>query len=318
MSTRAWVQVAFVLAALTVAAPGHADDAEVAAAQPRFKEGLELAAASNFEAARLKFVQAFAVLKTPAVAYNLALTEHKTGHDVDAVEHYRFFLKTSANDARITDAMRERARTNVAELVKKLLQIDVDAPAGARIVIDDTALEERPTEPVAVAPGRHRVEATLRGIVKTVVVEGQVGQLVKAKLDFRTQADAQMPERRPSAPGRTTAGWVVPASLGVLGLGVVVVGAAMASASQTSKTDSESMRRASPGLCAPPAVPACASYDAKRDDAQSQATLAYVAYAAGGVLLAGAVASFVFWPRAEGSRTAVLVGPQGGTLRVSF
>src|SRR5688572_20109418 len=103
---------------LTVAAasvplcPGvaRADDAAVVEAKARFEEGLELADAGKNEPARLKFQQAYSVFKSPAVLYNLARSEQLTGHDLDALDHFRLFLKVGATDVKITDAMRDKAK----------------------------------------------------------------------------------------------------------------------------------------------------------------------------------------------------------------
>jgi hypothetical protein len=298
MSLRRYLRSACIVSALTLAGLARADDAALAEGQPRFKEGLELAAASNFEGARLKFLQALAVLKTPAVFFNLALTEQKTGHDVEAVEHYRAFLDKSDSDARITDAMRERAHGNIAELEKRLLRIEVDAPYEAKISIDGKPVDRPMKQPIVVAPGKHKVEAALGGKIDGVTVEGVSGQVVKAKLDLTAGSANAVGD--PSRQGeRTTGGWAVPLTLGALGVGGLVLGGAFASASQSSQDESEAMRRASPGLCSAPSREACAAYDAKRDDARSQATLGYAGYVAGGVLIAGAVAAFLLWPKSE-------------------
>src|SRR4051794_11903223 len=119
------------LACLTVALasvpalPGvaRADDAAVAEAKQRFDEGLELADAGKHEPARLKFQQAYSVFKAPAVLYNLARSEQLTGHELEALEHFRLFLRVGATDVKITDAMREKAKQNVTELARKVGQV---------------------------------------------------------------------------------------------------------------------------------------------------------------------------------------------------
>lgn len=324
---RRYVQIACVLSALACVRFAHADDAAMAEAQARFNEGLELADKAKFDEARLKFLQAFVVLKAPPVLFNLASTEQKTGHDVEAIEHYRAFLKTSTHDTRITDAMREKAKENIANLLTKVGQVDIDAPDGAKISIDGKPLEERPNEPVPVTPGKHTIEATLNGKVESVTLAPRYGELVRAKFSLDSALDDPNVPPADREDERTTAGWLVPFTLGVLGAGGVVMGAAFASASQSSKDDSDALRRASPGLCAPPGGPACHEYDAKRSDAESQATLSYVGYVAGGALLAGAIASFVFWPKsgkstspARGMIVTPHVGPQvaGGSLELRF
>ena len=327
MTMRRYVQAACVVSALAFATLAHADDAAMAEAQARFNEGLQLADNAKFEEARLKFLQAFAVLKAPAVLFNLASTEQKTGHDVEAIEHYRAFLKGSLNDTRITDAMRDKAKQNIAALLAKVGQVDIDAPDGAKISVDGKPLEEWPKDPVPVPPGKHTIEAAFSGKVKSVTVDAPLGQVVKAKLDFDNATDGTYAPPETGGGERTTAGWVVPITLGVLGVGSVVMGGVFASASQSSKDDAETLRRGTPGLCAPPGGQACNDYDAKRSDAESQATLGYAGYIAGGALLAGAIATFVFWPKSGKSSTAShgmiftpQVGPRvaGASLQLHF
>src|SRR4029079_7325109 len=102
------------LAVPVFATVDRADHECVEAAKTRFEEGLELADAGKHEPARLKFQQAYAVFKAPAVLYNLARSEQLTGHELEALEHFRLFLRVGATDVKITDAMREKAKQNAA------------------------------------------------------------------------------------------------------------------------------------------------------------------------------------------------------------
>src|SRR5262245_38865529 len=108
--------------------PGAAPtEAATADARQRFNEGVELADAGDHEAARLKFSQASSLHTSPAVLYNLARAGQLSGHLLEALEHYRLFIKM-ASDPKVTDVQRPRATENVAELSKKVGQIDVEAP----------------------------------------------------------------------------------------------------------------------------------------------------------------------------------------------
>ncbi len=276
----------------------RADDAAVGEAKQRFEEGLELADAGKHEPARLKFQQAWSVFKAPAVLYNLARTEQLTAHDLEALEHFKLFLKVGATDSKITDAMREKAKQNVAELSRKMGQVDIEVPPTARVSIDGKPLDETPKEPVPVQPGRHTIEATFDGRVKSVTVECVAGGLTKAKIVFESGAGVEPPGEETRA---SSVRWIVPTILGVAGLAGIGLGVGFAASSQSAKSDSEDLRRANPGLCAAPPAGACASYDAKRDDAKSAATVSYIGYVAGGALLAGAIATLVFWPKGRRS-----------------
>jgi hypothetical protein len=280
----------------------HADDAATVEAQARFQEGLDLADGGKHEPARLKFQQAWSVFKSPAVLYNLARSEQLTGHELEALEHFRLFLRIGATDVKVTDAMREKAKQNAADLARKVGQVDIEVPASARVTVDGKPLEETPKEPVPVQPGRHTIEATFDGKVRNVSVECGAGSIVKARIEFDTPGSTEPPgeERRPPSAAR----WIVPTVLGVAGLAGIGVGIGFGAKSQSAKTDSEGIRSANPGLCGTPALQStCDSYDAKRSDSKSAATVSYVGYIAGGALLAGFAATLIFWPKSK-ERTA--------------
>jgi hypothetical protein len=320
MTMRRHLQIACFLSALVFAPFAYGDDAATAEAQARFKEGLDLADNAKFEEARLKFLQAVAVIKAPALLFNLATAELKTGHDVEAIEHYRAFSRSSANDTRITDAMRDKAKQNIADLLKKVAQVEIEAPDGAKISVDGKPHDDA-KEPIAIATGKHTIEAAFNGRIKSVTVDGKVGQVEKAKLDFDAPAGDEPPPAETSGE-RSTAGWVIPIALGAVGLAGVVTGVAFGLSSQSAKDDADNARR--PGLCAPPAGKACADYDDNRSLSESNATISWVGYVAGGALLAAAAATFVLWPSNKSTaasrgmppprRASVtpLLGPQGG------
>ncbi len=319
--------LSLVMLTCTLAAPAvaHADDAAVSEAQARFKEGLALSDRAKFEEARLKFLQAYAVVKAPSVTFNLALAEQKTGHEVDAVGHYRAFLVLSANDTRVTDAQRDKARANIGDLTKKVGQIDIDAPEGTKISVDGAPVEST-RDPVPVTAGKHAIEGTYSGRVKSTSVEAKLGEITKAMLTFEEPVAAATPSPMPPVteppaeppPHRTTAGWVVPVSLGILGVAGIATGIGMSAASQSSKDDYIAMRQKAPGLCADRNSQPCRDYDDKRSSSSTQSTVGVVGYAAGSVLLAGAVASWFLWPKSgksapqQGLTITPLVGLQGG------
>jgi hypothetical protein len=236
------------------------------------------------------------VFKSPAVLYNLARAEQLTGHELEALEHFRLFLRIGATDVKITDAMREKAKQNVTDLSRKVGQVEIEVPASARVTVDGRPLEETPKDPVPVQPGRHTIEATFDGKVRNVSVECTAGNVVKARIDFDAAAGTEPPveQERPSA-----ARWIVPTVLGVVGLAGIGVGVGFGAKSQGSKTDSESIRSSNPALCTAPALPSCDAYSTARGDSKSAATVSYIGYVAGGAFLAGAVATYLLWPKSK-------------------
>ncbi|MBS2011772.1 MAG: hypothetical protein JST00_02565 [Deltaproteobacteria bacterium] len=303
-----------VAAAAAVPSVARADDAAVAEAQQRFQEGLDLADAGKHEPARLKFQQAWAVFKSPAVLYNLARTEQLTGHELEALEHFRTFVRISQTDVKITDAMRDKAKQNAEELARKLGQIEVVAPPNARVTVDGKPVDSL-NDPVPVKPGTHRVEATFEGKSKVVTVDCSAGIVVKAKIEFEVSGFTEPPKEGDRK--MPTGKWLVPTIMGVAGLAGIGVGIGMAASSQSAKEDSEGLR--TPGVCSATGDPAkCAQYDARRDDASSAATISYVGYIAGGVLLAGAAVTYLVWPTSRERTSGVTVKPTVGLGSVGF
>lgn len=313
---------AFVLAgaALAAAPPAHAQtDAALTEAQARFKEGLDFADAGNHEAARLKFQQAWAVYKSAAVLYNLARSEQLTGHDIEAFEHFREFLKTPP-DPKVTEGHRNKAQENVSALARKLGQIDLDVPPNARVTVDGKPAPDAVREPVPVQPGRHVIEATLEGRIKSITVECGAGATTKAKIEFEaapgggsTVIVTPPAEEERGGSGRI----VVPAVIGAAGLAALGVGVGFGLASQSAKDDEDALRKQ--GVCVVTTSPECQTLDEKRSDVSTKGTIATVGYVSGGVLLAAAAVTYFVWPSSSkktGSRVIVSPTASGGMLHL--
>src|SRR5262249_14189947 len=115
-------------------AAGAQTDIEKEEAQKRFDEGLALHDHGKDDEARLKFAQAWAVLKRPNVLFNLARSEQLSNHVVEALVHFQDFVKMPG----ISTQDKADADGRVVELKKKVGTLDIKgAPEGAKIVIDD-------------------------------------------------------------------------------------------------------------------------------------------------------------------------------------
>jgi tetratricopeptide (TPR) repeat protein len=102
-----------VTAALVLAVSSSAkadDDRANREAEARFKEGLARVKSKDFEAARLSFEQAYAVLHRPLILWNLALSEEKTSHTLEALGHFRQVAREAPGDA--STCRRPRARSS--------------------------------------------------------------------------------------------------------------------------------------------------------------------------------------------------------------
>jgi hypothetical protein len=168
----------------TVPLRAHAqDDATTTAARARFKEGVDFYDRGKYEEARLAFLQAYALKKHPAVLLNLAQSTLRAGHALEASKYFQQYLKEAQN---VTPAQKKDAEQGLAESRQKIGRIEIVAPAGLEMTLDDKEkLGTTPlTEPVEVDPGPHMVKSPTEA-VKVVAV---AGQKVEAKFGVATSA----------------------------------------------------------------------------------------------------------------------------------
>lgn len=298
-----------------LAAPplARADDAAVAEARARFDEGITLADAGRNEEARLKFTQALAVLKAPALLFNLARVEQLTGHDLDALEHYLQFLRIAENDAKVTDATREKARAWIAELAKKAGRLDVETPAGTRLTLDGKLVDQPLTEPLYVRPGRHTLEGTYQGRARTAMAEVATGETTKVRLDLdrapeSAPASTTLPPAVAPPRGWSTARFVTVSALGAGALVGGVLTFVFRGAAQGNVDDARDALGGAGCLGAVGDEP-CARAAALRDERDTNQTLSTVSLVSGLVLAGGALGAALLWPEG-GGRVGVTPPPR--------
>lgn len=177
-------------------AAAQADDPVTAQARQRFKEGVEFYDKGRYEEARLAFLQAYTLKKHPAVLLNLAQSTAKAGHSLEAAKYFKQFLKDAPT---ASPQQRRDAETGLADARQKLGRIEVVAPAGAEISLDDgEKIGTAPlAEPIDVEPGPH----TVKSPTESVKVIATVGQKVEAKLGGASSAVTPVPG--PSSDGST-------------------------------------------------------------------------------------------------------------------
>ncbi len=165
-------------------AQGGGKDAVTDMARQRFQEGVRLFDAGKFEEARAAFVQAYALKKHPAVLLNLAQSEVKSNHSVEAARHFVQFLRenpsASANE-------RTAAEKGLADARRKTARLAVSVNLeGADVLVDDEVVGRAPlADAVDVAMGARKVEARLAGHPAVVVqVSATVGKETPVSLQF--------------------------------------------------------------------------------------------------------------------------------------
>jgi hypothetical protein len=149
---------------------------EVQQAQVRWNEGKRFFDASNFEAARVAFRQAYTIFPHPVLLQNLGEAELRAGRHVEAARHFEAFLRTSTS---ASTSQRELAKKSLKKAAEKLGSVVIDTNADdAEIRVDDEVVGHSPLGALEwyVEPGKHvvvaRKEGYLDGSEQVFVPEG--------------------------------------------------------------------------------------------------------------------------------------------------
>ena len=222
------------------------DEATVAIARERFKEGVAFFDQKQYDKARVAFLQAYALKKHPAVLLNLAQSELRCNHEVDAAKHFSAYLRESTT---VSDAERQAAEAGLNATRSAVALLDVSVDEGGAEIYVDGSLEGISPLPGAlyVTPGAHSIEARKGGKTKVQQVTTTAGRQYMAELNFAPKtvpADAvaagasanvrapgadQPPEPladqpQPSAGRKPFFKWLVSSPVGLVGVGLTGVG----------------------------------------------------------------------------------------------
>jgi hypothetical protein len=319
--TAAVVLVAFLSSSVPFKALAQ-DDPVTMQARARFKEGVDFYDKGSYENARLAFLQAYALKKHPAVLLNLAQSSAKAGHPLEAAKAFQQYLKESTS---ASPQQRQDAESGLAEVRQKLGRIEIIAPSGTDVTLDEKErLGTAPfAEPVDVEPGPH----ALKSSTETVKITANAGQKVQARFGAAAVTPAVVPvpvgppppESTPPAqppppdgdekkkPLPMLPGYV---AIGVFGAGIVstILFAAFKADAQ-SKADSvareiqDKAGTRAKGICTSTAAddvtrfgPACTTLKQNNDKVDTNATIANVSGVIAGVAGVFAIAWLVTVP----------------------
>jgi hypothetical protein len=342
-----------VLPVLPLTSPAFAqEDASTLQARARFKEGVEAYDKGKFEEARLSFLQAYTLRKHPAVLLNLAQSSARSNHPLEAAKYFQQFLKESTT---ATTQQKKDAETGLAEVRQKIGRIDVVAPPGTEISLDDQGkVGTTPMDPIDVDIGNH----TVKSPTQTLTVTAVAGQKVEARFSAPAAAApppvaaapvATTPEPTAAPPPKETIGAdtgttkssgflsppanMVPVYVGVgvaaVGFGSAVVFALLKNSAQ-SKADKVAQQiregaiaRGLPtqGACNNPSAgdlqSACRTLRNNNDDVDTDAIVANVSL---GVGIAGALFAGIWYlaaPKKDEAKAAAFT-PFGGYRSAGF
>jgi hypothetical protein len=170
-----WTKASLAAALLVASARAYGADKSTREAEARFQEGLARVKSHDFEAARLSFAQAYAVLRRPQILWNLALAEEKTDHLVEALQHFRGVADDAA-----AGPDRANAQRHVDSLMALTGHIDVKAPPGAQVSVDGSTTFTAPLAvPIDVVAGRHVVDADVPVGPRSIPIEVAEGQVAR-------------------------------------------------------------------------------------------------------------------------------------------
>lgn len=190
--------------ALSFAPPvvAQADDAFTDMARKRFQEGVRLYDQGKYEEARAAFLQAYALKKHPAVLLNLAQSELRSDHPVEAARHFAEFLR---DNPQAGAAERKAAEDGLTAARVKTGQLDIKVDVeGADVFVDGELVGRTPLPGIVdVQPGTRKVEVRAPGQpAKLQDVNAELAKVTPVSITFG--AGSAAPPGTP--PGGTSEG----------------------------------------------------------------------------------------------------------------
>lgn len=267
-------------------------------------EGAALFAQGKFEEARAKFHDAFARSQNPNSLFNEAKSTLKAGHALEGAKLVKAYLALPEND-KVTAEDRREADGLLNEAMAKLCTLDVRVSA-----CNVDGREETGT--VIVEVGSHVVKMSGSQGEKTKTVTCAAREVV-----IVTYEDA--PTQTPTPKGEQ-GDWLLPATLGAIGVIGLGVGIGLGAASGGARSDVITSAQA--GGCANLTSDTCRAQRSDEDTANGLATGSVIAYAGGGLfLVASAVTLLVTKPwqerPARTAKRAVHLSPALGGLWIN-
>ncbi len=286
--------------------------ANAAEANQRFREGLDLFRAGNTEGAYLKFKQAYAVLQSVDVLWNLAISELRSNRPLDALAHLREYQA----DPRAAVADREKAKAYIEEAYARTGHLKVEGPPGAEVLVDAKPKGACPiTAEIDVEADQPLdVQIKVENKSRHASVKCPAGQVVTVRVEGEGNATVRIGKHTPNGPPTDdgkSGGWPGAKVAVVIGLGVVGAGGLATSAIliPVAKGKEDAARDATKSA-------------ADRADARSSndslRTMSTVFFYGGAAFALGTVAAAIFWPNKHatekpetGDKTAIhpLIGP---------
>ena len=273
--------------ALALAAPSRQD---VAKADKLFRDAKTLMGQGKLAEACPKLEESQSLDPAPGTKYQLAVCYEGTGRPATALAYFTEIaeLAKAAGYKDKEKVARQRAAALEPKVPRIVIEVAAERPSGLSVTRDGAPVEEgQYNRPILVDPGEITVEASAPGkkpFRSTVTVKGEGTRVTVpirlADVEDFGKRDALPPPPPPSTGigGQRIAGIAV----GVVGLGGVALGSVFGL--EAKSTYDKALGDTS--LC--PSKTACYPQGKKLvDAAQMDATISTIAFAAGGVAVAG-------------------------------
>jgi tetratricopeptide (TPR) repeat protein len=187
-------------ASVAEAQRGESAEVNTAVARRLYQEGLDAARASDFELAYEKFTASLELAPRAATLLNLAGVEVELGRYVEALEHYRAFLRERTSTVRRHRATVEAA---IADLEPMIANVRISAPGildEHLLLVDGNELPHAAlgTE-VPVNPGAHVIrvedsEGRGLGMTEFDIASGEARQVLVRVVPIAPEVTEVVPE----------------------------------------------------------------------------------------------------------------------------
>jgi hypothetical protein len=208
-AARTAVLVLLVAAALRVSparadAPVPPDGATRRAARAKLVQGVRLLRREDYQGALAKFEEAYALVPSPKIHYDLGLAQLGLSHDPDALEAFESFLSDAPGAPADKRHKAEEYRAALRDRIGSVeIASDVD---GAEVSIDGRSRGTTPlTRPILLAPGTHEIAARASNGAGAPHIERiEIAPRQNLRVTLRLRTDVQLvAARSPPVVGAT-------------------------------------------------------------------------------------------------------------------
>jgi hypothetical protein len=157
--------VAAILFGWTLGSARAADPKPMDEAKRHFAQGVALYNDGNFNAALAEFEAAYKIKQSPAVLYNIGLTEKSLFRYNEAIDSLTQYI---TNDKKLPKERQKEVAQLITEMRALLAQVTINViPDGAAIKLDDRTIGQAPMKPYGIAAGNHTLEVLADGYKPT-------------------------------------------------------------------------------------------------------------------------------------------------------